>query len=69
MKTKRHTVEQIIAKLRQSEVELGKGLSVPQAPRKDRHAQTRPRHAHSVFGVSQRETSSRNRLTVRDLSH
>jgi transposase-like protein len=34
MKTKKHTVEQIIAKLRQAEAELGKGLSVPQAARK-----------------------------------
>jgi transposase-like protein len=34
MKTRRHTDEQIIAMLRQAEVELGKGLSVRQAARK-----------------------------------
>ena len=30
MKTRKHTPEQIIAKLRQAEVELSKGLTVPQ---------------------------------------
>ena len=34
MKSKKHTVEQIIAKLRQAEVELAKGSTVPQAARK-----------------------------------
>lgn len=34
MKSKKHTVEQIIAKLRQAEVELSKGSTVPQAARK-----------------------------------
>ena len=34
MKSKKHTVEQIIAKLRQAEVELAKGSTIPQAARK-----------------------------------
>ncbi len=34
MKRKKHTVEQIISKLRQAEVELAKGSTVPQAARK-----------------------------------
>ena len=34
MKSKKHTVEQIIAKLRQAEVELAKGSTVPQVARK-----------------------------------
>jgi len=34
MQSKKHTVEQIIAKLRQAEVELAKGATVPQAARK-----------------------------------
>jgi len=34
MKTKKHTVEQIITKLRQAEVELAKGVTIPQAARK-----------------------------------
>jgi putative transposase len=34
MKSKKHTVEQIIAKLRQAEVELAKGSTVPQTARK-----------------------------------
>ncbi len=34
MKSKKHTVEQIIAKLRQAEVELAKGSTTPQAARK-----------------------------------
>ena len=28
---KRHSVEQIVAKLRQADVDLGKGLTVPEA--------------------------------------
>ena len=34
MKSNKHTVEQIISKLRQAEVELAKGATVPQAARK-----------------------------------
>jgi len=34
MKMKKHTPEQIITKLRQAEVELSKGLTIPQAARK-----------------------------------
>ena len=34
MKSKKHTIEQIIAKLRQAEVELAKGSTVPKAARK-----------------------------------
>ncbi len=34
MNGKRHTPEQIIRKLRQAEVELGKGATVPQAAKK-----------------------------------
>ena len=34
MQSKKHTPEQIIAKLRQAEVELAKGLTIPQAARK-----------------------------------
>jgi putative transposase len=34
MKTRKHSPEQIIAKLRQAEVELSKGLTVPQVARK-----------------------------------
>jgi len=33
MKTSRHTAEQIVAKLRQAEVELAKGRTIPQAAR------------------------------------
>ncbi len=31
MKQKRHSVDQIIAKLRQADIELGKGMKVPEA--------------------------------------
>ncbi len=34
MKSKKHTAEQIISKLRQAKVELAKGLTIPQAARK-----------------------------------
>ena len=34
MARKRHTAEQIIGKLREAEVELGKGVKTPQACRK-----------------------------------
>jgi putative transposase len=34
MKGSKHTPEQIISKLRQAEVELSKGLTIPQAARK-----------------------------------
>jgi hypothetical protein len=34
MTKKRHTVEQIISKLREAEVALGKGLTIPQVCKK-----------------------------------
>ena len=34
MKSKKHTVEQIISKLRQAEVELAKGVTIPRAARR-----------------------------------